>query len=91
MLCGTWSTTAAHLHYIDQVIGNISKAFYVDDVGYDIFDAENVVRIFYESVVQGRLNDVGVGEKRRKVASASTSKMTEELSAHLNNSSRQVR
>ena len=21
MLCGTWSTTAAHLHYIDQVIG----------------------------------------------------------------------
>ena len=21
MLCGTWGTTAMHLHYIDQVIG----------------------------------------------------------------------
>jgi malate dehydrogenase (oxaloacetate-decarboxylating)(NADP+) len=26
MLCGTWGTTAQHLHYIDQVIGRPAAA-----------------------------------------------------------------
>ena len=76
---------------IEKVFGNMSKAFYVDDVGYDIVDAENVVRLFYESVAQRRLS----GE-RRKVTSSSAAASTsassstmDEIVVHLNSNSSQ--
>jgi hypothetical protein len=39
---------------LEKVFVNTSKAFYVDDVGYDLGDAENVVFLFHESGVAAK-------------------------------------
>jgi hypothetical protein len=61
---------------VDKIY-NVSKAFYVDDVAYDIFDAENVVCLFYENVDNRRFKS-----RRQNVSSTST----QEILIHLNKS-----
>ena len=56
---------------------NVSKAFYVDDVAYDLVDAENVVYLYYETV-----------ENRRSKSFLTTS--TREILVHLNNSQKVI-
>ena len=56
---------------------NVSKAFYVDDVAYDLVDAENVVYLYYETV-----------DNRRSKSFLTTS--TREILVHLNNSQKVI-